>query len=246
MRNAAILLAIILGACDPSVPLVEPEQGDGTFISGKNCRIPADLAPPTEPTPPDNIPDAPTAGYVVALSWSPEFCRFRGEEERHRGQCQDNRFGFILHGLWPQAAEGAHPRSCALAEPVSLDLMRQNFCMMPSAYLLQHEWAAHGTCQWDSPEAYYEQSAELWEAIERPDLFALSRTQNLNAGMIRSSFVIANADLPPSAVGVDLDNNGWLEEVFICLDVDFSPRPCDPREYGAPDERAASIWRGGR
>jgi len=35
--------------------------------------------------------------------------------------------------------------------------------MTPSPSLQQHEWAAHGTCGWDSPEAYFAQAARMWD-----------------------------------------------------------------------------------
>jgi|TARA_R100000501_G_scaffold16352_2_gene29733 ribonuclease T2 len=236
--GAGLFLALLLAACGPNAV---PDSAGAS-----SCAIPADLAPVSQPTPPDNIPDAATTGYVLALSWSPEFCRFRSDEPQNRGQCVDNRFGFILHGLWPQAGDGPHPRACALAPPVPLETMREHYCMMPSAYLLQHEWSAHGTCQWDSAEDYYETAAALWSRFRRPDLFVLSRQSSLTAGDVREAFMAANPQLSRQAIGVDLNNRGWLEEVFLCLDLQEAPRPCDDREYGAADEAPAAIWRGGR
>src|SRR3546814_14299066 len=57
---------------------------------------------------------APVTGYLLALSWSPEFCRTRTESKRHRLQCSGEmgRFGFVLHGLWPDAAGRRDPRWC--------------------------------------------------------------------------------------------------------------------------------------
>ncbi|MBV7255932.1 ribonuclease T [Pacificimonas sp. WHA3] len=240
---------LLLSACDAAPSgreAASPATSADLADTDANCVIPADITPPRRATPPDDRPDAPASGYVMALSWSPEFCRFRADQDAHAGQCRDNRFGFILHGLWPQAARGPHPRACALAAPVSEDTIRRHYCMTPSAALIQHEWAAHGTCAWDSADAYFADAARLWDRVDRPDLFALSRKEGLVAADIRAAFVAVNPGLPAEAVGVDLDNRGWLEEIFICLDLDERPRACAPREYGAHDNRKASIWRGGR
>ncbi|MEE4350043.1 MAG: ribonuclease T [Pacificimonas sp.] len=230
---------LALAACD------DIDEGYAV-LPAESCTVPVELDLATEPTPPDRIPDAPATGHVLALSWSPEFCRFRADVDRHAGQCRDNRFGFILHGLWPQAGAGPHPRSCRLAEPVNEAVAREHFCMMPSAWLQQHQWASHGTCGWGSPDAYFAASKRLWDDLVRPDLFALSRREDLTAANIRAAFVVANPDLPPSAVGIQTNNRGWLEEVFVCMDLEFAPRPCAAREYGADDGTEVSVWRGGR
>jgi ribonuclease T2 len=230
------LLALGLAACDAAAP--QPA------VTAAQCYTPAQL-PVQAASPPDDIPDARATGHVLALSWSPEFCRFRADAPEHAGQCRDNRFGFILHGLWPQSGAGPHPRACAAARPVPQDVLRAHYCMTPSARLMQHEWAAHGTCAWEDPAAYYADAAMLWDEYERPDLFGLSRREGLTAGDVRGAFVAANDAMPPEAVGLDVNNRGWLEEVFLCLDLAYEPRPCAAREYGAADTQSISIWRGG-
>ncbi len=240
--HRGIAAGLLLMGCDSAVPTAPP-AAPGQAIS---CVIPGDLSAATRATPPDKRADAPTAGYVLALSWSPEYCRFRGDDRASQGQCQDNRFGLIVHGLWPQAAREPHPRSCALATPVPEAVLRQHYCMSPSAKLMQDEWAKHGTCQWDSPDAYFEAAADLWEDVRQPDLFTLSREPDLTAGRIRAAFREANPDLPADAIGIDRNGRGWLDEIKLCFGRDFAPRACSPRELGAPDREPISIWRGGR
>ncbi|MGB3723108.1 MAG: ribonuclease T [Pacificimonas sp.] len=232
---------MLLAACDRAVPETQPTNTAETI----SCTIPDDLTAASRATPPDNRPDAPTAGYVLALSWSPEYCRFREDSVRDRGQCRDNRFGLVVHGLWPQAARGPHPRSCAPASPVPEYVLREHYCMSPSAKLMQDEWAKHGTCQWDSPDAYFDAAADLWGGLAQPDLFTLSRDDALTAGAIRAAFRQANPDVPAETIGIDLNRRGWLDEIKLCMDTDFQPRACQPREYGASDGKRASIWRGG-
>ena len=44
--------------------------------------------------------------YVMALSWSPSYCRSHPEDDE---QCTRRGFGFVLHGLWPQYEAGNGP-----------------------------------------------------------------------------------------------------------------------------------------
>ena len=40
--------------------------------------------------------------YVMALSWTPNWCALEGDRKKS-DQCDDDTgFGFTLHGLWPQ------------------------------------------------------------------------------------------------------------------------------------------------
>ena len=56
--------------------------------------------------------------YVLALSWSPEFCH----SHPANAQCSGH-FGFVVHGLWPQFVDG-YPEHCStqpgLADPSSM------------------------------------------------------------------------------------------------------------------------------
>ncbi|MGE5952005.1 MAG: hypothetical protein ACM308_00055, partial [Qipengyuania vulgaris] len=40
----------------------------------------------------------PVTSYTLALSWAPEFCRFREDDKRHARQCsgREGRFGFTV------------------------------------------------------------------------------------------------------------------------------------------------------
>lgn len=238
----ALGAALLLGGCDGLDGIAASAE---TAETAAQCFVPPDLAVATTATPPDRTPDAPATGHVLAMSWSPEFCRFRSDQPQHRGQCQDNRFGLIVHGLWPQAGRGPHPRACALAQPVPAPVLTAHYCMIPSAALMQHEWAAHGTCAWQEPDAYFADAAELWDRYRRPDLFRLSRQDGLSAGDVRSAFSRANPNVADAAIGLKINARGWLEEVYLCLDLDYAPRRCNAREAGPSAGTPISIWRGG-
>src|SRR5436190_23403031 len=56
--------------------------------------------------------------YVLALSWSPSFCKESEERGRNSGeQCSTARpYSFVVHGLWPQYESG-FPRDCQVPAP---------------------------------------------------------------------------------------------------------------------------------
>ena len=208
------------------------------------CRMPAHVsAPSVNPDGPRR--DLPVTGYTLALSWSPEFCKGREGQTRSRTQCSgaNGRFGFVVHGLWPEA-RGTWPQWCKSAIRLTPAETRRNMCMMPSADLVARQWAKHGTCMVRKPETYFKVTRILWDSLRFPDIDALSRQPGLTAGDIRRAIAAANQGIEAHHIGLDLDRKGWLEEVQICYGKRFRPAPCDRRRFGAGDGKAAKIWRG--
>lgn len=200
----------------------------------QQCAIPDRLPEPqveTPQTPEINI--RPTTHYLLALSWSPQFCRGRGADPSHATQCGgDARFGFILHGLWPDAPGRNDPAWCNPARKLPNALVRQHFCMTPSPQLLQHEWAKHGTCMAENPEKYFQAASLLYGAIRYPDMARLARSP-INVGAFKSLFAAANPGLRPDTFSVQTGDGGWLREVRLCLARDFKPKSCAPEDRGA-------------
>lgn len=187
----------------------------------------------------------PVTGYTLALSWSPEFCRLRESDRDHARQCSGSagRFGFIVHGLWPEGARG-WPQWCrAVRAPRSED-MRANMCLTPSARLLARQWAKHGSCMARRPATYFRVTRILFGGLRLPHLDLLSREDNLTAGMIRGRIAELNRGWRAEAIGIHLNQRGWLEEVQLCYDRRFMPTRCDRRRFGARDAASAKIWRG--
>ena len=151
------------------------------------------------------------------------------------------RFGFILHGLWPEAEPGQWPQWCS-DKPIAAETLRRNLCMTPSPFLLTHEWAKHGSCMARSPEGYFKAGAALFGSLRFPDMAGLSRRPNLTAGDLRAALRKATPFLPTSAISVAANGRGWLEEVHICYGKHFLPAPCADR--GADDSDALKIERG--
>ncbi|MFX5574808.1 hypothetical protein ABTD77_20430, partial [Acinetobacter baumannii] len=66
----------------------------------------------------------------------------------------DRRFGFVVHGLWPQYQNGGWPENCS-TERVSEQMIGRMLDIMPSRQLVIHEWRKHGTCSGQSADDYF-------------------------------------------------------------------------------------------
>lgn len=210
----------------------------------KVCAIPSATNPPrSETQPPDKINVVAATGNLLALSWSPQFCRAHKGDPKHVTQCGGtNRFGFILHGLWPDGPGRNDPAWCKPVAVLPAPLIRQNFCMMPSPQLQQHEWAKHGTCMSDRPEHYFKAASILFNAVKWPDMDAISG-ERPTVGQFAARFAQINPGLKPDMILVQADRGGWLQEVRICLTRDYRPQRCPRGERTAPSRIALKIWR---
>lgn len=195
------------------------------------CRIPPVLPRPRMAVPEreGGVRRVPVGGYTLALSWSPQHCA----GGRREAQCDARvgRFGFILHGLWPDGHGRAWPQYCAPAAPLPAAVLRANFCATPSVDLMQHEWAKHGTCMAARPDVYFDRARALYQAIRMPDMRPLA--QGATAGAVARAFVAANPRLRVEMIRV-LAERGALSEVHVCLDTAFRPARCPAGKMGLP------------
>ncbi|MDB5456387.1 MAG: ribonuclease [Caulobacter sp.] len=200
-----------------------------------SCAVPRTVTPALAETPPaDQVrPDEPIAAYLLALFWSPEACRSGIPESDKAIQCQANRFGFTVHGLWPNGADKVHPRYCKPGAPMRPATVRANLCMTPSPWLLQHEWQAHGTCAWPTPEAYFAKARSVRDGLKVPDL-APGPDQTMTAGQVREAFLARNRGLTREGLAVRVNKANRLTEVWVCLDLAFKPAACRGGN-GTPD-----------
>jgi len=187
----------------------------------------------------------PVTGYTMALSWSPEFCRTRQRSGAHATQCsgRNGRFGFIVHGFWPEG-RSTWPQYCPTSQRPQPATVKRNFCMMPSASLAARQWAKHGSCMTRKPATYFKVTNILWSSYRWPDFDRISREDGLTVGRIREAFASANKGWEPNMVAVKLNRRGWLEELRLCYGKRFRPRVCPRRTYGPRDAVKAKIWRG--
>ncbi len=211
------------------------------------CRAPSILKPAPAERKPASEPRRvkPITNYLLALSWSPEFCRTRKDSRRHKTQCSgdDGSFAFILHGLWPETRGPAYPQWCRATKALPPAEVKRNFCMIPSAKLMAHEWAKHGTCMTKRPETYFRISRVLFDAVRYPNMDRLSR-KSLTAGQLRNAFAATNDGLEPDMLRLKINRRGWLQEVRLCLGKNFRPRRCPAHLRTQRPDMQIKIWRG--
>ncbi len=199
------------------------------------CAIPPGLAPaPVKPAEERRL--LPVTSLVLAYYWWPQECR-RDAAAGTPG-CAAG-FGFKVHGLWPDAANGTWPQYCAAPTPISRQTLRASYCMTPSPALLQHEWAKHGTCGWRTPAAYFARARKIADTIRLPDV---DRLPGLTAGAVRDAIVAANPRLPRTSLFVGTDRNQWLTEVRVCLTTAYVPAPCPDGKIGVADDMDIRAW----
>ena len=215
------------------------------------CQPPKYLPRPALELPiPTQVRRTAVDGYVLALSWSPEYCRGRTGDAAMRFQCSGDigDFGFILHGLWPEAKGPNYPQYCRAVGVLPLSVVTKNICLSPSPQLLQHQWAKHGTCMAKTPDAYFKAAGILFRAIEFPDMARLSREPergtSLTGEILAARIADVNEGLPTDAITVKTNAKGWLEEVRICLGRDLKPRRCPAYTRMSPAKAPIKIWRG--
>lgn len=186
----------------------------------------------------------PVTGYLLALSWSPQFCASRRNpgDRRDAVQCSGDsgRFGWVLHGLWPQGSGSQYPGWCRPARIVPQPVLREHLCMSPSVQLMQRQWAKHGICMSPTPAAYFRASAILYRALRFPDMAGLARTQP-TAGSLRRAFAAQNRGVTAAMLAVTADRGGWLQELRLCLNGRMRPAPCQPWQRGRRDGERLKI-----
>jgi ribonuclease T2 len=212
-----------------------------------SCAAPAEIERPhpelATPDQPQRL--LPIGGYTLALTWSPEYCHGRGGERQSAAfECgADARFGFTLHGLWPDGLGKDWPQYCKAAALLPPPVIRAAMCATPSAQLLQHEWAKHGTCvPGATPATYFARSTGLYRALRFPDMDALSRGRT-SAGAIAAALARENPGLPAEAVRVTVNRQGWLDELWLCLDKGFRYTRCRAGSGGVPAATAVKVQR---
>lgn len=186
----------------------------------------------------------PVRSLALAVSWSPEFCR--NDKDPQSVQCSGRfgRFGFVVHGLWPEGGEGQSPQWCKPVTAPSPETVRRNLCMTPVPWLIAHEWAKHGSCMAGSADDYFRTTRLLWDRLKWPDADRLSHQQGLTVGDLRTAIAVANPGLRRESIGVTTSPTGWLRELRLCYSRMLRPISCARNLYGPSDKTALKIWRG--
>ncbi|HNY32963.1 MAG TPA: hypothetical protein PKO15_18945 [Fibrobacteria bacterium] len=170
--------------------------------------------------------------YVLALTWSPQFCATAiGADADTRFQCRDNRFGFAVHGLWAQAKDARdkcdQPRHCG-GGVVSDSLVRSHLCTMPGVQLIQAQWQKHGTCSGLSQRDWFATIDSLWDGLSLPDPRRMvGPGGTISVKELRDSVAARNRSKGVTSASVRVDSrDGKLEELRLCYTTGFRSMPC--------------------
>jgi ribonuclease T2 len=185
--------------------------------------------------------------YVLALSWSPDYCASNGE--RDSSQCkQGKKLGLVLHGLWPQYQKG-YPASCT-TERLPETIKQQFPNLFPSNKLYNHEWEKHGTCSGLTPTQYLRLSKQLKDSVAIPTNYVKpSKPFRTTINKLQNDFAGANPRFTSQSIAPSCSGSGrFLQEILVCYTKDGKPGPCSvevikrsQRSCGQPDFLVRSV-----
>ncbi|KQI67789.1 ribonuclease T [Loktanella sp. 3ANDIMAR09] len=164
--------------------------------------------------------------YVMALSWSPNWCDREGRA-RNSPQCAPGaNYGWVLHGLWPQYEYG-YPQDCRTSvQPPSRGQTAAMVDIMGTSGLAWYQWNKHGSCSGLTSQAYFDLARRAYDSVAIPQAFRkLNRDVTLPASLIEEAFIDKNPELSPDGVTVTC-RDGAIQEARICLTRDLEPRDC--------------------
>lgn len=164
--------------------------------------------------------------YVLALSWSPNWCRIEGDAKKSP-QCETSEnFGWVMHGLWPQYHRGWPEHCYTPHRNPPRSLTNQMSDIMGTSGLAWYQWKKHGRCSGLSAEAYYALARKAYESIVRPAVFRkLDRPVKLPASVVEDAFLKANPTLEKDMLTVTC-RDGFIQEARVCMSRDLTPVPC--------------------
>ncbi len=177
-----------------------------------------------------SLPDGEKAGafdyYVLALSWSPNWCALEGDA-KGSPQCDTaNHHGWVMHGLWPQFNRGwpSYCRTTHANPPRHITTAMAD--IMGTSGLAWYQWKKHGTCSGLSGEDYYAHARRAYGSITRPSVFRkLDQTVSLPASVVEQAFLKSNPALEPDMLTITC-RDGFIQEARVCLSKDLTPVPC--------------------
>ncbi|OTA18331.1 ribonuclease [Xenorhabdus vietnamensis] len=205
LKSVSLVLALMAAGCATSPETNESLKAQANLVEGVACIVPEQ---PTANYDYDAKTDhyghndeASTDYFKLAINYSPTFCDYekdkikrlkrenenakaQREYEKFKLQCfSDNKFGWILHGLWAETCDGKsmeecrdwsdirkHPRLCKGDLPaLDYQTIKPYLCTSPGIDLLQAEWEKHGACAFDSAGNYFSKQQELFNNLVLPE-----------------------------------------------------------------------------
>ncbi len=164
--------------------------------------------------------------YVLALSWSPNWCEIEGDA-KGSDQCDPRHdHGWTLHGLWPQYTRG-WPAFCPTSQrPPSRAMTRDMADIMGTSGLAWYQWKKHGVCAGIPARDYYAASREAYDKVTRPAVFRkLEDPVRLPASVVEQAFLRDNPGLEPDMITITC-KRGHIQEARICLSKSLDFVPC--------------------
>jgi ribonuclease T2 len=164
--------------------------------------------------------------YVLALSWSPNWCALEGDR-KGSAQCDDQYdFGWIMHGLWPQFERG-WPSYCKSAQRNPARSVTNSMAdIMGSSGLAWYQWKKHGKCAGLAGEAYFAAARSAFDSVTKPPVLRkVTTTLAIPPKVIEEAFLQSNSHLSADQITVTCKSN-HIQEVRICLTKDLTPRHC--------------------
>ena len=167
--------------------------------------------------------------YLLVLSYAPDFCD-QPQGDKDPRECGAGRHvGFVVHGLWPQGETSRGPENCGKASPVAKAVIQATLSYIPTESLIQHEWAAHGTCSGLSAADYFALLRKARDSVTLPpELNQPPQKLQSSPAQIESKIAAANPSFPKTAFRTSCYKDAELQEVRVCLAKDLSPRACGP------------------
>ncbi|BBD98631.1 ribonuclease T [Sphingobium amiense] len=230
------------------LPLIALAAPATAMAQETQCRIPVILPRPQVEGPSADEPKRvlPIGSYTLAVSWSPAYCARSKGGAKDDFQCRSGHdFGFTLHGLWPDGYGKEWPQYCKPAPVLPRKVVRDHLCATPSVQLIQHEWVKHGTCMPTTPTKFFALSRKLYRALRYPDMAELAARPSLSARSFATAFAAANRGMRADMLKLNVNRDGTLGEVWICMNRQFRYTRCPAHQGGVNDgSRIAIVPRG--
>lgn len=185
--------------------------------------------------------------YLLALSWSPAYCRFNPS---NKVQCNGKQtYRFVIHGLWPNKIKQNPPIFCQrINNKINKALVAQVFPYMPSEKLINHEWKKHGSCSGLDPSMYFNYSIKLYQKIKFPAIFYQNNDHTITANDLILALKQANPVLGQQdsvrivSKNQKMNSHKILQEIRICYNKDLTaPINCPFHKLTHPNTRLDII-----
>lgn len=158
--------------------------------------------------------------YVLALSWSPEYCKMHKQQGMQCKKQPQQAYRFVLHGLWPSI-----DKTCT-QERLSDAVINSTLPFIPSKRLIEHEWEKHGRCSGYNPKQFFDLSIQAYEKIKIPSYFNDVNTSTIKkVGDIKELILQKNPNLKCDSIRV-VNVNKEFSELRVCLDKSLQSINC--------------------